>query len=145
MISPDLLTLFPADQDLLGEKASDLVGDDIKVYADGSVTGTFHYVTGFTGFSSVPEEQVGYYFPFHLVKTGTKMTFRKNGLVTKQDIAFDPDIIFRVTKDDVFEVLIDGISGSNSILPVQRLSHSQQLQRRPKHGGDVHGRLCNHR
>lgn len=33
MISPDLLTLFPADQDSLGKKASDLVGDDLTVKA----------------------------------------------------------------------------------------------------------------
>lgn len=77
------------------------------VKADGSVTGTFHYVTGYSEFSSLPGEDSGYYFPFHLAKTGTKMTFKKNGSPTKQDIAFDPDIIFRVTKNDTFEVLID--------------------------------------
>lgn len=109
-MSPDLLTLFPADQDLLGKKASDLVGNDLTVYADGSVTGTFHYVTGYTGFSSVAEEQSGHYFPFHLVKTGTTMTFKKNGAPIKQDIPFDPDIVFRISKDDVFEVLIDDVS-----------------------------------
>ena len=35
------------------------------------------------------------------------MTFKKNGSPTKQDIPFDADIIFRVTKDDTFEVLVD--------------------------------------
>jgi len=89
---------------------SELVGDDLMVKADGSVVGTFHYVTGYTEFSSEPDEQEGYYFPFHLTKTGTKMTFKKNGSPTKQDIAFDPDIIFRVTKDDTFEVLVDNSS-----------------------------------
>ena len=67
-------------------------------------------MTGYTEFSSEPDEQEGYYFPFHLTKTGTKMTFKKNGSPTKQDIAFDPDIIFRVTKDDTFEVLVDNSS-----------------------------------
>ena len=38
------------------------------------------------------------------------MTFKKNGVPTKQGIAFDPDIIFRVTKDDTFEVLVDDSS-----------------------------------
>lgn len=38
------------------------------------------------------------------------MTFKKNGSPTKQDITFDPDIIFRVTKTDTFEVLVDGKS-----------------------------------
>ena len=89
---------------------SELVGDDLTVKADGSVTGTFHHVTGYTEFSFEPDEQEGYYFPFHLTKTGTKMTFKKNGSPTKQGITFDPDIIFRVTKDDTFEVLVDDSS-----------------------------------
>ena len=80
------------------------------VKADGSVVGTFHHVTGYTEFSSEPDEQECYYFPFHLTKTVSKMTFKKNGSPTKQDIAFDPDIIFRVTKSDTFEVLVDGQS-----------------------------------
>lgn len=78
--------------------------------ADGSVTGTFHYVSDYTEFSSVAEEQSGYYFPFHLTKTGTTMTFKKNGSPTKEGIAFDPDIVFRVTQGDTFEVLVDDAS-----------------------------------
>jgi hypothetical protein len=110
MIGSDTLTLFPGSQTLLGKQVSELVGDDLTVKADGSVTGTFHHVTGYTDFSSEPDEQEGYYFPFHLTKTGTKMTFKKNGSPTKQGITFDPDIIFRVTKDDTFEVLVDDSS-----------------------------------
>lgn len=91
----------------MGKQVSELVGEDLMVKSDGSVTGTFHYVTGYSEFSSLPGEDSGYYFPFHLIKSGTKMTFKKNGSPTKQDIAFDPDIIFRVTKNDTFEVLID--------------------------------------
>lgn len=94
----------------MGKQVSELVGDDLAVMDDGSVTGTFHYVTGYTEFSDIPGEDSGYYFPFHLTKTGTTMTFKKNGSPTKQDIAFDPDIIFRVSKDDTFEVLVDGTS-----------------------------------
>ena len=110
MIGSDTLTLFPGSQTILGKQVSELVGDDLTVKADGSVTGTFHHVTGYTEFSSEPDEQEGYYFPFHLTKTGTKMTFKKNGSPTKQGITFDPDIIFRVTKDDTFEVLVDDSS-----------------------------------
>ena len=110
MIGSDTLTLFHGSQTLLGKQVSELVGDDLTVKADGSVTGTFHHVTGYTDFSSEPDEQEGYYFPFHLTKTGTKMTFKKNGSPTKQGITFDPDIIFRVTKDDTFEVLVDDSS-----------------------------------
>ena len=110
MIGSDTLTFFPGSQTLLGKQVSELVGDDLTVKADGSVTGTFHHVTGYTEFSSEPDEQEGYYFPFHLTKTGTKMTFKKNGSPTKQGITFDPDIIFRVTKNDTFEVLVDNQS-----------------------------------
>ena len=110
MIGSDTLTFFPGSQTLLGKQVSELVGDDLTVKADGSVTGTFHHVTGYTEFSSEPDEQEGYYFPFHLTKTGTKMTFKKNGSPTKQGITFDQDIIFRVTKDDTFEVLVDDSS-----------------------------------
>lgn len=110
MIGSDTLTFFPGSQTLLGKQVSELVGDDLTVKADGSVTGTFHHVTGYTEFSSEPDEQEGYHFPFHLTKTGTKMTFKKNGSPTKQGITFDPDIIFRVTKDDTFEVLVDDSS-----------------------------------
>lgn len=94
----------------MGKQVSELVGDDLAVKADGSVTGTFHYVTGYSEFSSLPGEDSGYYFPFHLTKTGTNMTFKKNGSPTKEGIPFDPDIVFRVTKNDTFEVLVDDVS-----------------------------------
>ena len=110
MIGSDTLSRFPGSQTLLWKQVYELVGDDLAVKADGSVVGTFHHVTGYTEFSSEPDEQEGYYFPFHLTKTGSKMTFKKNGSPTKQDIAFDPDIIFRVTKTDAFEVLVDNQS-----------------------------------
>lgn len=110
MIGSDTLTLFPGSQTLLGKQVSELVGEDMAVKADGSVIGTFRHVTGYTEFSSEPDEQEGYYFPFHLTKTGSKMTFKKNGSPTKQNIVFDPDIIFRVTKSDTFEVLVDNRS-----------------------------------
>jgi hypothetical protein len=64
------------------------------VKADGSVSGTFHHVTGYTEFSSEPDEQDGYYFPFHLTKTGSKMTFKKNGSPTKHSIP----LIFKIIR-----------------------------------------------
>lgn len=108
MIGSDILTLFPASQTLLGKQVSELAGDDLAVHADGSVTGTFYFVTGYTGFSDQPDEQSGYYFPFHLEKAGTSMTFLKNGVPVKEEIPFDPDVIFRVTQEDTFEVRVDG-------------------------------------
>ena len=114
MISPDLVELFPAGQDLLGKTAGDLVGEDLTVLSDGTVTGTFHHVTGYTGFSSNAEEQSGYYFPFKLGESvsGETMTFKKNGVPTKQDIPFDAEVVFRVSANDTFEVLV----GAESIV-----------------------------
>lgn len=78
--------------------------------ANGDVTGVFHYVTGYTGFNeSVPEEQEGYYFPFTLAKSGTTMTFKKNGEISKDSIPWEANNVFRVTQGDVFEVLVDGL------------------------------------
>lgn len=110
MIGSDVLTLFPQGQTLLGKRVSSLVGSDLKVLKDGSVTGTIKKVTEYTQFSSKPEEQIGYYFPFKLTQTGTKMTIKKNGVAGegKENMTFDPDIILRVTKTDTFTIEVDG-------------------------------------
>lgn len=110
MIGSDTLTLFPQGQTLLGKRVSSLVGPDLKVLKDGTVTGTIKKVTGYTQFSSKTDEQSGYYFPFKLTKTGTQMTLKKNGVAAegKENIAFDSDIILRVTKGDTFTVEVDG-------------------------------------
>ena len=88
-----------------------MIGTDVKVDENGNVTGTFHKVTGYTGFNSEnTSEQSGYFFQFSLEKTGTNMTFKKNGAVTKENIIFEKDNVFRVTKTAKFEVLVDNES-----------------------------------
>lgn len=78
---------------------------------DGTVLGTLKHVTGYTQFNeSNPEEQEGYFFPFKLTQTGTKMTFKKNGEATKTDIAWEAMNVFRVTESDTFEVIVDSAS-----------------------------------
>lgn len=65
-------------------------------------------MTGYTRFNEGnPEEQEGYYFPFRLTQTGTTMTFKKNGVATKEDIAWEADNVFRVTAADTFTVIVD--------------------------------------
>lgn len=111
MIASDILTIPSQGQTLYGKRVSSLIGDDVKVLEDGTVTGTFKHVTGYTGFNGEdPEEQEGYFFPFKLTKTGTKMSFKKNGTPGKTDIPWEAENVFRVTKDDTFEVLVDGTS-----------------------------------
>ena len=108
MISPDIMTIPAAGQDLYGKTAGELASD-LFVSEDGTVTGTFHYVTGYTGFNSTKApEQEGYFFPFALTQTGEKMTFKKNGKATKTDIAWEANNVFRVTAGDTIAVLVDG-------------------------------------
>lgn len=108
MIASDILTIPSQGQTLYGKRVSSLIGDDVKVYEDGTVTGTFKHVTGYTGFNGEdPEEQEGYYFPFKLTKTGTTMSFEKNGEPGKTNIPWEADNVFRVTASDTFTVSVD--------------------------------------
>lgn len=108
MISPDIMTMPAAGQDFYGKTAGEMITNP-AVDADGNVTGTLHYVQGYTGFNgSVKKEQEGYYFPFHLAKKGSKMTFKKNGEVTKDNIPWEADNVFRVSNGDTFSILVDG-------------------------------------
>lgn len=110
MISPDIMTIPAASQDLYGKTVGDMIGSDVKVSEDGKVTGTFHYVTDYTGFNaSVPAEQEGYFFPFTLTQEGEKMSFIKNGTPGKTDIDWEADNVFRITASDKFTVKVDGV------------------------------------
>ena len=102
------MTIPSQGQTLYGKRISSLIGGDVKVYEDGTVTGTMKHVTGYTGFNEAdPEDQEGYFFPFHLTKSGTNMTFKKNGAASKENIPWEADNVFRVTSSDTFEVLVD--------------------------------------
>ena len=111
MISSDIMTIPAAGQSLYGKTVGDMIGNDVMVGTSGKVKGTFHYVTGYTGFNEKnAEEQEGYYFPFTLAKKGTKMTIKKNGEDAKKDIAWEADNVLRVTAEDAFEIIVDGVS-----------------------------------
>lgn len=85
-----------------------MIGTDINVDENGNITGTFHKVTGYTGFNSNnTSEQSGYFFPFSILKEGTNMTFKKNGNLTKENIPFEKNNVFKITKTAKFEVLVD--------------------------------------
>lgn len=109
MIGSDIMTIPAAGQSLYGKSVGEMIGNDVKVMEDGKVEGTFHYVTGYTGFnSSEVSEQEGYYLPFALTAPGEKMSFKKNGRYVKKDIAWEANNVFRVAAGDKFEVMVDG-------------------------------------
>lgn len=116
-ISADILTMPAQDVDFggLGKKVSEMITKDTYVCDNGNVHGTLKHIDNFVSFNaSDPKEQSGYYFPFVLTEdlpTGTTMTFVKNGVVTKRDIPYDKEILFRIaTPNTTWEVLVDGAS-----------------------------------
>lgn len=108
-ISEEIVTVPEGTETFYEKEASELMAN-VSVKSNGSVTGTLLKVTGYTGFSSNPAEQSGHYFAFNLEKTGTLMTFRKNGVAVKTNIAWEATNVFRVENiNDTFDVLVDGI------------------------------------
>ena len=81
-----------SEADLLGKSVSDL--QDVRIYSDGTVEGTFKKVDGYTGFSSVVGEQSGYYFAFKVeppkgldtTNTVAKLCTQKGEEVKKVDM-----------------------------------------------------------
>lgn len=75
MTGADRVKVTPQGQSLSpygvgdGKQVSDLMSDDVAVAwtgTDGKVTGSFHKVTDFSGFSGSVEEQEGHYFCMEL-------------------------------------------------------------------------------
>lgn len=88
----DKIALPTEGDDLLGKTVHDLIGADVRIGADGSVTGTIKKASGYTGFSSAKAEQSGHYFPFYVSAPGKKITVTTKGGAPKEaDVAKNPD------------------------------------------------------
>lgn len=85
-----------------------MISEDTYVAENGSVYGTLKTVNDFTDFSSNPDEQDGYYFPLTLTQSGTTMSLIKDGVPSKEDIPFDPEILLKIAgKDAVWTIEVD--------------------------------------
>lgn len=89
------------ETDFLGKKTGDLVSA-VEIVMDGTIArviGTAHHITGYTEFNpAAPEEQEGYYFPVEFKESGaSKMSLYKNGVISKKDIVYDPQVVFRIS------------------------------------------------
>ena len=111
-INKNILSVAKTTDVILGKSVSDMIGNDVKVMEDGSVTGTLKYVDNFVEFNSTKvSEQSGHYFPVKLTQTGTKMTIKTNGTAkaNKTNMDFDPELLLRVSNNDTtFTIEVDG-------------------------------------
>ena len=71
-----------SDTDLLGKHVDDLQTD--VHFDDGKFYGKLYYVTDYTGFSGLKEEQEGYYFCFHVECDGS-YGIKVNGQTLDED------------------------------------------------------------
>ena len=78
---------------MLGKTASDL--QEGIVISNGVISGTLHYVTGYTGFdASHPELQEGHFLALHAEDEGaTSISVRPLGS-TAEPVALDPDGLY---------------------------------------------------
>lgn len=112
IVPTDALVIPDKDDVWFGKTIGELVADDVVVDVNGGVHGTLHYVEDYVEFyPGNAEQQEGYYFPFTMNTTGTLMTLKVNGVATKTNIPFDPDILFRISDPTfVYEVEVDGVT-----------------------------------
>lgn len=98
-IDPKKISLPTKGDNLYGKSVSDLIGADVKVTADGKVTGTIKKVDGYTEFSSVKEEQSGHFFPIYINAAGTKAEITgSNDSKKSWNLADDRQLVLRVDK-----------------------------------------------
>lgn len=109
MISSDILTVPTAGQSLYGKSVEEMIGADVRVLKNGDVIGTFPYVENYGQFSSNPEHQSGHFFPFKLTQPGKTMTFKQDGVPTKENIPFEAENVFRIADPAVERTVeVDG-------------------------------------
>lgn len=95
--TPDI-TVFTEERDtkeLYGKKVSELVDTDFGFDYKGNATGTVHWVTNYTGYSSTGAPY-GWFIPMHIETTGENITFVSDG-VDKNTYPFDADWVVRIT------------------------------------------------
>lgn len=82
-------------------KSFDELQSGITISKSHKITGTLHYVTGYTGFSSLPEEQSGHYLVTHykpIPENADVMVYKTSGAVGWKTLS-KPDLtlVSRIT------------------------------------------------
>lgn len=100
MTGVDGILLPTSSTPIEGKKVSDLIGKDVKVGPDGSVSGTLPYVPEYPGFSSDSKEQSGYYFPVYIDRDGDKITTVKDGVTRTATFPDDHLLVARLNSQN---------------------------------------------
>lgn len=131
------LTITPDDSEAerYGKTVSDLQSD--VAIADGAITGTLAYVTGYTGFSGDASLQEGNYLSLKLADddaTAIEISIGERGPV---DVKEDGFIVIRLTAEDLSEDLViadkNGVDVSTTTLDISGLTLAEEAQ--PGEGG----------
>lgn len=111
-----------ASVDLLGKHVSDL--QENVVIADNALTGTLHYVEGYTGYSGDPDLQEGNYLALKVggVPADAKVKVELLGGQSGESV-LDADRIFiaRIA-DTTQKIKVEAISGRNVLTQIYTLS-----------------------
>ena len=91
--------------DLLGKQASDLMSG--VAVEDDTITGTLHYVTGYTGFNEAePEEQEGYFLALIFTAEGYNLSVsHSGGKHPDEPVPLDPDGIYILRVESTGQVI----------------------------------------
>ena len=102
------------DVDLLGKDAGDLQ-EDIAI-ANGAVTGTLKYVTGYTGFSGNVEEQSGNYLAIKVEANADSITVELVGGTVGHPVTLDSDgmIVLRIANTSTQSITVVATKGNVS-------------------------------
>lgn len=98
-------TVLPQDHDLgkFGKHVNELVGPDVKINPDGSITGEFKYIKEW----AENHGKSGYFLP---IRFGGEYKDKTKTITVKgSNTATDEDWIIGVDKDSVIKVEIDGV------------------------------------
>ena len=109
------------DVDLLGKTADDLQ-EDVEV-ANGAITGTLNYVTGYTGFSGDVAEQSGNYLALKVTAIeGATITVELINGTAGHPVTLDEDgmIVLRIANKSTQSVEV--VATKDSLSEVQRFS-----------------------
>ena len=113
---------IPASEDLFGKNVTDLQ-ENVSV-TNSAISGTLKHVTGYTGFSSKPEEQEGHYLAIHAAcEDADSITCELVG-GTKGPVTLDEDglIVIRITNKKTQTVKVVATKGEKKTVKVYSLT-----------------------